>query len=189
MPVLAHGGKMKMRTLGLLLFMAVMLSPDRILAGDHDPRTFVGLGGGGSSLGVSLDAHITQRYHKMVASVRYFRAVRESGLFFPVPAEGAYKFDEVGILVGYSFEGQRTLLTVEAGLALTMGDRCHRGRETIFGPEIEYETVESVIGYVFGSQLCARLTEHFGIGAYPYLNLNEHKNYGGVNLEIVIGQL
>lgn len=70
-----------------------------------------------------------------------------------------------------------------------MGERSHRGRETLLGPEIEYEAIETVIGYIFGSQLYARITEHFSIGAYPYLNLNEHKNYGGVNLEILIGQL
>jgi hypothetical protein len=169
--------------------MVVISSPCWILAGDYHPKTFVGLGVGASSLGVSLDAHISQRYDKILASVRYLHTVRTSGLFFPIPAEGSYKFNDLGILVGYSFEGQTTLLTIEAGLGLTMGERCHRGRETLFGPEIEYETVETVIGYVFGSQLYARITKHFGIGAYPYLNLNEHKNYGGINLEILIGQL
>ena len=70
-----------------------------------------------------------------------------------------------------------------------MGKRCYGIRETILGPEGEYETVETVIGYLVGSQFYVRITNHFGVGAYPYLNLNEHKNYGGVNLEILIGQL
>ena len=180
---------MKIRTHSLLLFMVVILSPDWILAGDYHPRTFVGLGVGGSSLGLSWDAHITQRYDKIVVSVRYLSMVRESGLLLPIPAEDSYKFNDLGILVGYSFEGQKALLTIEAGLALAMGERCHRGRETLFGPEIEYETVETVIGYMLGSQLSVRITEHFGIGVYPYLNLNALKNYGGINLEILMGQL
>lgn len=178
---------MKIRTFGLLLFIMVMLSPKWILAGNYHPKTFVGLGAGKSSLGVSLDAHITQRYDRIVGSVRYLHQVKNSWLIFP--DKGGYKFNEVGILLGYSFEGQTTLLTIEAGLGLTMGGRGHRGRDTILGPEIEYETIETVIGCIFGSQLYARLTEHFGIGAYPYLNLNEHKNYGGVNIEILMGRL
>ena len=108
---------------------------------------------------------------------------------FPDPPEGSYKFSDLGILVGYSFEGETTLLTLEAGLSLTMGERCHRVRETFLGPELDYEAIENVIGYLFGSQFHVRVTEHFGIGAYPYVNLNEHKNYSGVNLEILIGEL
>jgi hypothetical protein len=180
---------MKIRALSLALFMGVILSPDRMLAGDYHPRTFVGLGVGASSLGASADIHITQRYDKIVASVRYLRTQKELWSLFPDPAEGSYKFGELGVLVGYSFEGQTTLLTIEAGLSLTMGERCHRGRDTILGPEIEYEAIENVIGYIFGSQLRLRLTEHFGIGAYPYLNLNEQKDYGGVNIEIAMGDL
>jgi hypothetical protein len=189
MPALDLGGRMKIRALSLLLFMVVILSPDWILAGDYQPRTFVGLGVGGSSLGASVDVHITQRYDKIVASVRYLHAERELWSLFPNPAEGSYKFSDLGILVGYSFEGQETLLTIEAGLSLTMGERSHRGRETLLGPEIEYEAIENVIGYLLGSQLYVRITEHFGIGSYPYMNFNEHKNYGGINFEIVMGQL
>jgi hypothetical protein len=179
---------MKIRTLSLLLFAVVTLSPDWILAGDYHPKTFAGLGFGFSSIGISADLHITQRYDRIVASVRYLHTEREVWPFAE-PSVGAYDFNELGILVGYSFEGQRTLVTLEAGLGLDMVKRCYGVRETILGPEGKYETVETVIGYLFGSQLHARITRHFGVGAYPYLNLNEHKNYGGVNLEILIGQL
>ncbi len=169
--------------------MVVILSPYWALAGDYQTKTFVGLGVGGSSLGTSLDAHITARHGKIVASVRYLYTVKEFWPFLPDPEEGSYKFNDFGLLFGYAFEGQTTLLTIEAGLGMTVGKRCHKGRDTLLGPETEYEPLETVIGLIFGSQLNMRLTEHFGIGAYPYLNLNKHENFGGINLEILIGQL
>ena len=42
---------------------------------------------------------------------------------------------------------------------MTVGKRCHRGRETLLGPELEYESIET------------------------------HENYGGINQEIITGQL
>lgn len=175
---------MNIAKLYFLQIIIIVLLTSETLAEDDHLRTHVGIGLGGSTHGITTDVHLTQRYNRITASFRYIHTEDEFLAIFP--ESDISNFDELGILVGYSFSRKRILFTTEIGLSLTKGECFHVETDTTDRFTSKYE---SVIGFAFGSQVCIKLSKHFGIGAYPYINLNEHKNYAGVNFEFFIGQI
>ena len=138
---------------------------------------------GASTIGsLAANANLNLQIDKFLFSLRTSGYLEKAGIF-----SGGDEFSDIAFLVGIGSKDPKFYKSISIGLAKIEGSRYH-GKPGLFsgGKRIPFQ---STIGFAIESHLNIKISNFFGIGLSPYLNINKEQTFFCLTMCISLGKL